>query len=154
MTSKVKYGPCNNQLYNAAIEILTECTGKKWGFMQFRRKVSYAVCEELGLKIGSGTKVAYKIKTKAIGAEWKQNLRLELCIMLADYCARNGVKFPYDCKTRDGANLSDLLEAQIDVSKCTPVDTYQDTFIHASTDWIVRENIFESEKELSPEDYI
>ena len=156
MTSKVKYGPCNNQLFSAAIDILTEYTGKKWGFVH-NRKVTRAVCEELGISAGKGKNVTIKITTKALGTKWKDTLKIELCIALTEYSKRTGAIFPsalHDCKTRDGAKIADLIGPDVDLSKCTAVNTYRDTFIHAPTDWILRETVFEGEKPLTLGDYM
>jgi hypothetical protein len=148
---------CGNKLFNAVIEILSEFTTAQWGFVQSRRKVSYVTSSEIKMKIGL-KKCDYNIKTSASAKCWKQSLKFELCLALADFAKKNP-SAPIDPRVGTIGNeikVADCMEeSQIDLSKCREFNKYQSTFIHAPTSWITQESIIlESCKNISREDYM
>lgn len=155
MIKLVKYGPCNNKLFNAVIEILNECTNKKWGFVQTRRKVSYVTSEMCNLKFSAGVtnckNIDYSVKTRANSPDWKQALRLEICAALLKF-SRDRPELNISV-TSDG--VVEEYVSHINLDLCKEFNAYQTTFIHAPTDWIAKESIIlDRAKPLSRDDYM
>lgn len=151
----IKYGPCNNKLFNASIDILNEITGEKWGFIQWKRKVSYVTSEKIKIKIAAekSKNVNYILKTRPNTQEWKQNLRIEICAILLK-CSRSDPSINVS-KLIEGRLITDDFNNDISIDDCKEFNAYQSTFVHAPTDWIARETIIlDSAKVLYRDDYI
>lgn len=51
-SKEIKYGFCNHGVYRKSIELLTEITGVKWGYVKPSRKISYISSEITQYKFG------------------------------------------------------------------------------------------------------
>lgn len=170
---EIKYGPCGNKLYNALIEILDEISGEKWGFVQSRRKISYVTTARIPVKFGQYRSADHIIFTKPTAEKWKELLRFEISSALAKYLKKNECP---ELKNRDEilARLNGVSIAGVYTYECThectheytreqiddftkyrEVNSYENTLVHASTEWIKYEKLnIEPPKIFSREDYM
>lgn len=154
----IKFGPCNNKLLSAAIDILNATTGIKWGFMQSKRKVTCVTSAEIKIKFGISGRLDHHIKTKPSGQNWQSELKFELCSVLLKYlrvnepahhCIQN-----LELISHNGVCVAEC-EYKFDPSTCKEVNAYQDTFTHADTSWIFADYPeLPAQKTLSICDYI
>jgi hypothetical protein len=151
----LRHGPCNNKLFSAAIDILNELTGEKWGFVQWKRKVSYVTSEKIKIKFGAekSKNMNHILKTRPIGTEWKSDLRLEICAALLKHSREH--QTINVSKLVDTRLVADDYGNDISLDNCKEFNAYQNTFVHARTDWIARETIvLDSTKVLYRDDYM
>lgn len=151
----LKYGPCNHKLFSATIEILNELTEEKWGFVQWKRKVSYVSSEKIKIRFGSenSKNINHVLKTRTIAETWKQDLRFEICAVLLKY-SRDYPNINVS-KLVDTRLVADDFSNNISLDTCKEFNAYQSTFVHAPTDWIARETIvLDNVKVLYRDDYM
>lgn len=140
----IKTGLCNNILYNAAMDILNEITGEKWGFVQTKIKILYVTCGNIPIKFAAKSsrgskKIDYYIRTKSTTPEWENALRFELYKALYEYLQKNSCDANelYMEKMRKfihkGVSVEDCT---LDLSKCKEICRYKETFVPSKNDWI------------------
>lgn len=142
----IRTGPCSNILYNCAINILNEVTGQKWGYIQYRVKITYITCEVFGAKFavkGKNTRknIDHFITTRTSLKDWEDILKFELYRALLTYIEEKNITVTDELRkklsqaTRCGVAIG---ECNV-LSDCHEVNRYNDTFIHADATWITTE---------------
>ena len=165
--SQIKTGPCNNILYNVAINILNEVTGEEWGFVQPKIKISYITCKNIGIKLAakigrSSKKIDYYITTRATTPDWENTLRFELYKALFNYL-RTSTTIEKGILERVMPKLKQFMYNGISIDECVNIDLtnckeiykYRDTFVKSKNDWIQKDGFDDkTPRILTREDFL